>query len=667
MSQKRLSAFLVVPALAVAFLTPSPMTAQTLNKRGRPFPLIDLLKHTKGSDLPGALGTRLHELADWYGQTDSDFRDLCGRDKSIGADRHGRLQYVCSGIVAANGATSGWGTSGVVFQAPYADSQTFLLHSKPGATKVIYLDFNGNTTSGTPWNTSYTSGAAIVTPAYDIDGNPAAFSSTELANIQVIWQAVAEDYFPFDVDVTTQDPGLEGLRKTSSGDVYYGIRVCIGGSSQDWLKVSAGGVNYLNSFDWNSDTPAFVFPAQLGGGNPKFVAEATSHEVGHSFGLHHDGQTNGTEYYAGQGNWAPIMGSGYYKDVVQWSKGEYTLANNKEDDLALISGYVPYRADSVGNDTAHAMVLSGTALSSAGLIGNTGDVDVFSFSSGAGSISLTAKPASPSADLNVLFSLYNSAGTLVTSVGPTSAAAGVTITRTVSAGTYFLAVNGSGSGDPVSTGFSNYGSIGQFSISGTVPSSSNQAPVAVASNSAPLTGVAPVVVNFSSAGSKDNDGSISAYSWNFGDGTTSTAANPAHTYSTAGTYTAKLIVTDNLGLASAPASVTVTVQAAQKVVYVSSIKMSARKSGGVKTATAVVTVKDQTGAVKSGAKVTGSWSGLTTGSASATTTTSGTATLKSGGTKKTGTFTFTITNITLSGYTYQPARNATTSASIASP
>lgn len=666
MNHRRPAKSLLALSLGIALAVPS-VTAQSLNKKGRSFPSVDIPQNARGSNLPAALGTRLHEIADWYGHTDAEFQDLCRREKSLGADRRGRLHYVCSGIVAAQGATSGWGSSGTVLQAPYPDSQTFLLHSKPGATKVIYLDFNGNTTSGTPWNTSYTSGASIVTPAYDIDGNPAAFSSTELANIQVIWQAVSEDYFPFDVDVTTQDPGLEGLRKTSASDAYYGIRVCIGGSSQDWLKAAAGGIGYLTSFDWNSDTPVFVFPAQLGGGNPKFVAEAAAHEVGHAFGLHHDGQTNGTEYYAGQGNWAPIMGSGYYKDVVQWSRGEYTLANNKEDDLALVSGYVPFRADSAGNDTAHAVGLSGSALSAAGLIENTGDVDVFSFTSGAGSLSLTARPAAPSADLNVLFSLYNSAGALVTSAGPTAASAGVTITRTVTAGTYYLAVNGVGSGDPVSTGFSNYGSIGQFSISGTVPSSGNQAPVAVASNSAPLTGTGPLSVNFSSAGSKDNDGTISAYSWNFGDGATSTAANPAHTYSNPGTYTAQLTVTDNLGLASAPASVTVIVQAVPKVLYVSDIKMTATKSGGIKTATAVVTVKDQTGAVKSGAKVTGSWSGLTTGSASATTTTSGTATLKSGGTKKTGTFTFTVTNITLSGYTYKPAQNVKTSASIASP
>src|SRR5207249_4589516 len=49
--------------------------------------------------------------------------------------------------------------------------------------------------------------------------------------------------------------------------------------------------------------------------------------------------------------------------------------------------------------------------------------------------------------------------------------------------------------------------------------------------------------------SSDPDGSISAYSWTFGDGATSTSTsqNPSHTYATGGTYTVTLKVTDNQG------------------------------------------------------------------------------------------------------------------------
>jgi len=85
----------------------------------------------------------------------------------------------------------------------------------------------------------------------------------------------------------------------------------------------------------------------------------------------------------------------------------------------------------------------------------------------------------------------------------------------------------------------------------------NQPPVAVAS-ATPQSGDAPLAVTFNSAGSNDSDGSIASYSWNFGDGNTSTSANPAHTYNNAGTYNAVLTVTDNLG-ATGTASVTITV------------------------------------------------------------------------------------------------------------
>ena len=47
-------------------------------------------------------------------------------------------------------------------------------------------------------------------------------------------------------------------------------------------------------------------------------------------------------------------------------------------------------------------------------------------------------------------------------------------------------------------------------------------------------------VNFSSAGSSDPEGQPLTYSWTFGDGATSTAANPSHTYTQAGQYTARL-------------------------------------------------------------------------------------------------------------------------------
>jgi glucose/arabinose dehydrogenase/PKD repeat protein len=76
--------------------------------------------------------------------------------------------------------------------------------------------------------------------------------------------------------------------------------------------------------------------------------------------------------------------------------------------------------------------------------------------------------------------------------------------------------------------------------------SGNRSPTAVASASV-TSGQAPLTVAFSSAGSSDPEGGALTYAWDFGDGTTSTAANPSHTFTGNGAYTVKLTVKDPLG------------------------------------------------------------------------------------------------------------------------
>jgi cytochrome c len=71
-------------------------------------------------------------------------------------------------------------------------------------------------------------------------------------------------------------------------------------------------------------------------------------------------------------------------------------------------------------------------------------------------------------------------------------------------------------------------------------------PLARASAS-PTSGPAPLTVNFSSEGTEDLDGDEITLQWSFGDGSTSTEANPTHTYASAGAYTAQLRVTDSTG------------------------------------------------------------------------------------------------------------------------
>jgi glucose/arabinose dehydrogenase/PKD repeat protein/chitodextrinase len=72
---------------------------------------------------------------------------------------------------------------------------------------------------------------------------------------------------------------------------------------------------------------------------------------------------------------------------------------------------------------------------------------------------------------------------------------------------------------------------------------SNQAPVALASANV-TSGAQPLDVAFSSAGSNDPEGQPLTYSWDFGDGTSSTASNPVHTFTQAGQYVVRLTVSD---------------------------------------------------------------------------------------------------------------------------
>jgi len=312
--------------------------------------------------------------------------------------------------------------------APFNLADTFLLHSNPTANHTIYLDFDGNVTSGTPWNSNFNGGADFVTPAYNPDG-VAGFSNSELEAIQKVWQRVVEDYVAFDVNVTTEEPtDIGDLAKSGSGDSRWGVRVAIGGSSYDWYGAGAGGVAYIGSFNWNTDTPTYVFPDQLGNGFEKYVAEAASHEAGHTLGLRHDG-TSTQGYYSGHGSgetgWAPIMGVGYYENLSQWSRGEYADADRQEDDLAIITtqngfGYrVDDNGDSNGTSSA-ANLVNSTTIDAAGIIEQNTDVDVFSFSSEAGLVSIDVQEFELGPNLDILAELYDSGGSLLTSANPTT-------------------------------------------------------------------------------------------------------------------------------------------------------------------------------------------------------------------------------------------------------
>ncbi len=354
--------------------------------------------------------------------------------------------------------------------------------SLPGANHTIYLDFDGHVTTGTSWNSSY-GVTSINSPAYSTDTDAANFSAAELATIERVYRRVAEDFAPFQVNVTTVAPAADDLMKSSSTDTRWGVRAVI--TKDVAFNCGCGGIAYIDSFNWSSDTPVFVFNTGEVG-----VAEAASHEVGHALGLSHDG-TATAGYYQGHGSgttsWAPIMGVGYYVNVSQWDKGEYFGSNNSgaganynkgPDDLAVITGYngFSYKSDTVGNTlaTASALAISGTSVSGSGVIEQRGDLDYYSFTTGAGAVTINLNPATLGANLDIQAQLYDSTGTLLATSNPVDAL-NASFNLTLTEGTYYLAVDGAGVGDPTAnppTGYTDYASIGQYSISGSVVASS---------------------------------------------------------------------------------------------------------------------------------------------------------------------------------------------------
>jgi len=125
------------------------------------------------------------------------------------------------------------------------------LHSFPGGTKVSYLDFDGhNTTAHLEQRPQRTRSSPSLS---DLDGNPPAGARPSRDIVRPSGSGVAEDFLPYGVDVTTQDPGSKALRKTSSGDEY--LRPA-GSHLADQLVQAPGPGRGLHRFvQLGSDTP----------------------------------------------------------------------------------------------------------------------------------------------------------------------------------------------------------------------------------------------------------------------------------------------------------------------------------------------------------------------------------------------------------------------------
>jgi hypothetical protein len=481
-------------AAALLLLAPT----QALADGGHePVGRLHVLDHPgHGAAVLAALGDRLPDVATTNGLSTSRLRTVLATDPTAWIGQDGHLFYVepAEQLIGPVGTVAGAAT------ASYPESQTFALHSLPGSTHTIFLDFDGASVSGTWWNANGGMPSRFYT-GFTLDSDPSSFTSAEKAYIQTVWRIVAEKYSPFDVDVTTQDPGSAGYDRSSVLDPTYGDHVIItddAGAVSSACGGSCSGIALLGMFDDALRTddyyePAWVFSSKTSG-SAVLTAHTVAHEVGHTFGLTHDGDAT-HEYNSGHGNWFPIMGSSA-RGVGQFSKGEYAGANNTQDDLAVIAANgAPLRLDDHVDllDTRLLADPLPTGSVSDGVISTRTDKDVFAVDHNC-TTNLTAAAigvgAGASLDLSV--TVLRADGTVVGSADPASGQdtsvwpavpTGMNASVTVAAGdaTYFVRVDGVGHGDPVTNGYSDYGSVGEYRLAisncdGTMPPTGTPAP-----------------------------------------------------------------------------------------------------------------------------------------------------------------------------------------------
>jgi len=659
------------------------INSASATKKGLNVASIELPENYQGQNAIDRIGRDLPKIAQNYGLTPGKLKEILLNDATARLDSNNRLFYVDNPAeqqanLRAKETTvvdniiggSSINNPTVPISSPTLLANAFKLHTKPGASKTIYLDFDGHTASNTAWSRTI-----IVAPAYDLTGNATIFDDTERSNIISIWNRVAEDYIPFDVDVTTEPPSTDALLRTSAADNTYGTRVAI--TKTGTINCSCGGVAYVGVVSMVNNTsyqPAWVFQQSLAN-NEKYIAEAISHEAGHTLGLLHDGLNIGgtiTGYYTGHGagttGWAPIMGVGYYQNVTQWDHGAYPNANNQQDDFSVFaSNDILPRADDVGNTTDTASSLTNISTTSSaniqtfGVIETSSDIDMYSLNTYGGTVNLAASPAAKGPNLDIQLTLYDIDGNVLATDAPVDNLS-ATINTTVPPGNYFLAV--SGSDRPQASvrdyGYSNYGSLGQYQITGSFDTDSTAVPPTAVITVPALAGIVPFTANFSANDSVGN-GAILGYQWSFGDGATSTSSTPVYTYTKIGNYTASLTVTNQYQLTNT-ITVPITVSAPPlPSIYASSVSMKIIKNSKI-TGQVNIKVVDTKGRAITNATVAGTWSGAFTGSVSSKTASNGVAVQKSNAiplmTGASGTY--TLDSITASGYAYDPTKNAKT-------
>ena len=336
------------------------------------------------------------------------------------------------------------------------------LSSLPSAPATVYLDFTGySDPGGSDWNNASGNpggGSPFTIPAYRFAGNTGMLTPGEQLAMQNIWQVVSEDYSPFDINVTTVDPG------TSAFVAGQAMRVVFGGDQTDLPNDNLGngtiGVGLEDSFATgpSNDLVCFVFAddpffqTSDSSGTieyvPLYLGNVAAHEAGHTFGLHHyDVLPNNLPIMEWQG---PDTRATWWLGMTRDESSTGGLAPFLQDDMAVISNATNgfgYRPDSYGSSIATATVLTptGTTYSASGVIDQpTTSQDYFRFSTAsAGTVTISVDVNLYNNDLNSQVTLYDANGNQLANDNNPATYTSV-ISQSLPAGTYYAEVSSKG-------------------------------------------------------------------------------------------------------------------------------------------------------------------------------------------------------------------------------
>jgi len=354
-----------------------------------------------------------------------------------------------------------------------------MLDSKPGAKATLYLNFTGNYTNDwwyTNANGSQTHYRNISTPAFDMDGDPTKFSTQEQSSIREIFARVAEDYSPFNINVSTHYYGAFGDKQA--------LQVAIGGRPSDWLGGGSSGIAPIGGF-FNADPNlVFVFAGDIvwwannGGqdweGRALDIETATattiSHEAGHGFGLRHHAEYDShgvktNDYAKGTSEWTPIMGNNLSSDRSIWVyAADDRGVSSMQDDVAILGGTkngfgfrtddhssIPLLASAMQTNWSASIFTP--AYSAKGIIETGLDKDMFKFTVSATSpVKVQLDPAQYGPNLRAKLELMKGT-TVIATAAPATTASQRSIITTLGPGAYYIRVSTYGSSE-----------LGQYSV-----------------------------------------------------------------------------------------------------------------------------------------------------------------------------------------------------------